>query len=561
MLRELHIKNIAVIEEITISFGDGFHVLTGETGAGKSILIDSINMALGGRCTKDLIRSGTDTATVDLVFEVSPRVEDTLAEHGIETEDGLLYINRQISTDGKSRCRINGHLVPLAQLKTAGEVLITIHGQHDNQSILSPKSHIRFLDDYGKYPELIRKYQEEYQQVRRLQERFDSLVTDEGEKMRRVELLEYQIREIEAAQIKVGEEAELEERRKYLSNIETIAEKSGKAYDFLYGDELQKAAYDSIASAVSELEGIQTYDAHLQSFHQTLNSVLADLEDVTHELKSYLDEIEYQPGELDFLEERLQTLYQLKRKYGGSEEEILAFLAKSRQELSEIENCDAVKEQLEKELLKERKALTVLAKELSEKRRETAIELQTAIMQELSDLDMQKMRFSVSVEHLDGEFTLLGMDKVEFLISGNPGEELKPLIKIASGGEMSRIMLAMKTVLAECDVVETMIFDEIDTGVSGRAAQKIAEKICMLSKERQILCITHLAQIASMADTHFLIEKHSDDDHTKTAVIPLQEDSRKNELARIIGGVRVTDLTLQAAKEMLDMAESLKARR
>ncbi len=561
MLRELHIKNIAVIEDITISFGDGFHALTGETGAGKSILIDSINMALGGRTAKDLIRTGTDTATVDLVFEVSPRVEATLSESGIECEDGLLYINRQITADGKSRCRINGHMVPLAVLKEAADVLITIHGQHDNQSILSPKSHIHFVDDYGCYDELLQQYQEQYKKVQGLISRLDGLLTDESEKMRRKELLEYQIQEIESAKIRVGEEAELEERRTYLSHIEQIVENSGNAYQSLYGDDNQSAAYDGIASAVHALDGIHTYDNRLTAFHQTLTSVLADLEDVTHELKSYLDSIDYEQGELDFLEERLQTLSHLKRKYGGGEEEILAFLAKIKQELSEIENSDALQEELRAELQREKRVLSQLASDLSVKRRETAIELQTAIMQELCDLDMQKMRFSVSVQPLDEDYTPWGIDRVEFLISGNPGEELKPLAKIASGGEMSRIMLAMKSILAESDMVETLIFDEIDTGVSGRAAQKIAEKICMLAKERQILCITHLAQIASMADTHFLIEKTSDEMYTKTTVTPLDGINRKNELARIIGGVMITELTLDAAQEMLDMAESLKERR
>lgn len=561
MLRELHIKNIAVIEDITISFGDGFHVLTGETGAGKSILIDSINMALGGRTPKDLIRTGCDTATVDMVFELSKKAEQALLEAGIESEDGLLYINRQITTDGKSRCRINGHMAPLAQLKEAAEVLLTIHGQHDNQAILSPKTHIYFVDDYGCYQDLLAEYQGQYHKVEALKERLQHLLTDEDEKQRRIALLQYQVQEIQAAQIRLGEEAELEERRTYLSNIEQIAESSNDAYDALYGDERQAAAYDRISSAVRALETIHSFDAQINEFYQTLSSVLADLEDVTHELRAYLDKVDYQPGELDFLEERLQTLFQLKRKYGGSEEEILNYLSRIETELSEIENSDALRDEVSAELKKETDLLAKLAAKLSEKRRETAIRLQTAIMQELSDLDMQKMRFSVAVEPEEGAYTQLGIDKVEFLISGNPGEALKPLAKIASGGEMSRIMLAMKSILAKSDMVETLIFDEIDTGVSGRAAQKIAEKICMLAKDRQILCITHLAQIASMADNHFLIEKNSDETQTKTSVTSLAEEKRKEELARIIGGVMITDLTLQAAQEMLSMAETLKENR
>ena len=560
MLRELHIKNIAVIEDITVSFGDGFHALTGETGAGKSILIDSINMALGGRTPKDLIRTGCDTAMVDMVFEVSEKAETILNDNGIESEDGLLYINRQITTVGKSRCRINGHMVPLTVLKEIAEVLLTIHGQHDNQSILSPKTHIHFVDDYGNYRELLTKYQEQFHRVNETKEKLECLMTDETEKIRRTELLEYQIQEIESAQLKPGEEAELEERKIYLSHIEQIAEKSTNAYQTLYAGE-HGAAYDGISDAVRDLEHISAYDAHLETMHEKLSSVLAELEDVTHELRAYIDSMDYQAGELDVLEERLQTIFQLKRKYGQNEASILAYLEQAKQELSEIENSDELREQLSKQLQQETEKLSGLASKLSEERYETAIRLQTAIMQELSDLDMQKMRFSVSVVPEQDAYSVYGIDKVEFLISGNPGEELKPLSKIASGGEMSRIMLAMKTVLAESDAVETLIFDEIDTGVSGRAAQKIAEKICMLSKDRQILCITHLAQIASMADTHFLIEKKSDDEKTRTSVTPLTAEHRKAELARIIGGVQITDITLQAAEEMLSMAETLKERR
>ena len=560
MLRELHVKNIAVIEDITISFGDGFHALTGETGAGKSILIDSINMALGGRTAKDLIRTGTDAATVDMVFELSPEVERALNELGLESEDGLLYISRQITTDGKNRCRLNGHMVPLSILKEAAELLLNIHGQHDNQSILSPQSHIHFVDDYGNYPELLEEYRLQYEKVQELKQKLESLIVDENEKMRRIELLSYQINEIESAKLRPGEESELEEERSYLSHVEQIIENSGKAYECLYGDE-RNTAYDSVATAMHFLEEIHTYDQRLNDYFQTLTSVLADLEDVTHELKAYQNSVDYEENALDAIEERLQTLFQLKRKYGGNEEQILAQLEKIKAELAEIEDSDALRESLEASLQQETERLSIIAGELSKRRCDAAICLQTEIMQELSDLDMQKMRFSVAVDPIQGQFTPLGSDKVEFLISSNPGEARKPLAKIASGGEMSRIMLAMKSVLANSDIVETLIFDEIDTGVSGRAAQKIAEKICMLAKNRQILCITHLAQIASMADTHFLIEKNSDDTQTKTTVTPLIESRRKEELARIIGGVMVTDLTLQAAQEMLDMAEALKERR
>ncbi len=566
MLRELHIKNIAVIESITVSFNDGFHALTGETGAGKSILIDSINMALGGRTPKDLIRTGADSASVDMVFEPSLSVLKKLEEMGVDDEDGFVYISRQITVDGKSKCRVNGRQVPLSLLKEISEYLLTIHGQNDNQSILSPKTHIYFVDEYGNHTELLNKYYDQYKKVKDIEEKLSSLIVDETDKERRIDLLNYQINEISSANLHSGEETELEERREYLAHIEQIVENTNEAYDELYGDENREGAFDKIVSSVRSMEIISSFDEKLNSFYEGLSSISADLEDITHELKTYIGRIDYQQGELDMIEDRLAVISDLKRKYGSSVEEILAFLNNAENELSQIENSDATRIALEEELQKEYKVLSSIANELSEAREKTAIKLQTNIMEELADLDMQKMRFSVMIEPMkndDGsvKYTSKGCDRVEFLISSNPGEELKPLAKIASGGEMSRIMLAIKSILADGDIVETLVFDEIDTGVSGRAAQKIAEKICMLAKERQILCITHLAQIASMADTHFLIEKNSDDNNTKTTVTTLNDDERKNELARIIGGVKVTDLTYMAAQEMLDMAEKLKEKR
>ncbi len=565
MLRELHIKNVAVIEDVTVTFEDGFHVLTGETGAGKSILIDSINMALGERTDRDLIRAGAETASVDAVFEPGELARKKLLELDIETEDGLLYISRQIGIDGKSRCRLNGHMVPLGQLKEAAVLLLSIHGQNDNQSILSPKTHLGFLDSYGNCQKELKLYQEQYDKVLAIRKKLEQLVTDEAEKERRIDLLKHQINEISSAALKDGEEEMLLERREYLSHFETIVENTEKAYQALYGDEHSESAYDQVSGGVHFLEKVAELDDALNGFYQTLCSVLADVEDVTRELKSYLGNIDIEPGELDAMEERLQLISDLKRKYGGTVTDVLEFLKKAEEELLRIEDCDTEREKLLALLDKEEETLYACAEELSKLRQEKAILLQTAIMDELSDLDMQKMRFSVSIERMEDDekprYTKNGFDRVEFLISPNPGESLKPLTKIASGGEMSRIMLAIKSVLADNDPVETMIFDEIDTGVSGRAAQKIAEKICMLAKNHQILCITHLAQIAGMADVHFFIEKTSDDEHTRTTVTPLSNADKKQELARIIGGVKITDLTLQAAQEMLDMASLVKGRR
>lgn len=565
MLKELHIKNIAVIEEVSIELGSGFQVLTGETGAGKSILIDSINMALGGRGSRELIRTGAESAVVDLAFELEDdRTVDALDELGIECEDKTVVISRKITSDGKSRSHINGRLTPLNVVKEVGELLLTIHGQNDNQSILSPKSHAAFVDEYGGLWDLLKRYRAQYDKVKGIRHELTELETDEREKTKLVELLSFQIDEIKAVKLKAGEEEELDERLTILRNSEQIAEAAGGAYYALHGgDESDNGACDALADAIRHLEEVKDYDPHLVQYYDTLSSVMADMDDVMHELHSYIDGIDYSQSELDEAEGRQSLIYSLKRKYGQSVEEILEYEQKAQERLSAIERSDERRAELTESLDKEIGALTEIAAELTCRRTEAALRLQESIMNELADLDMQKMRFSVSVSPItdsDGEqkFAADGCDRVEFLISANPGEALKPLSKIASGGEMSRIMLAIKSVLSDTDAVETMIFDEIDTGVSGRAAQKIAEKMGMLAKKRQLLCITHLAQLAAMADYHYLIEKNSDGDSTRTTVRAIDGEERQNELARIIGGVKVTELTLDAAKEMLDLADKYK---
>ncbi len=564
MLRELHIKNVAVIEEATVSFNDGFQVLTGETGAGKSILIDSINMALGERASRDIIRSGEEFAQVDITFEVEDnKTIDEIEDLGVDLGDGIILISRRISADGKSKCNINGRLMPLNIVKEVGEKLINIHGQNDNQSILSPKSHIIFVDEYAENQSLKNEYLTQYKKVKDIQAEIDTLKTDESEKERLVELLSFQVGEIDDAKLKAGEEEELLERRDFLANAEKIADNAGGAYYNIHGGDESGGAYDDLMSAVKKLENIKDYDVKISEYCETLTSVLADVEDVMYELRSYMDSINYSEKELDSTENRLSLIASLKRKYGSTAEEVLDFAEKGRERLSLIESSDERLIELNNELNKEKTILNELGEKLTKSRVEASLKLQEAIMVELSELDMQKIRFSVSIAPLydgDGEikFTQNGCDDVEFMISANPGEELKPLSKIASGGEMSRIMLAIKSVLSDSDRVETMIFDEIDTGVSGRAAQKIAEKIGKLSKKRQILCITHLAQIAAMADYQYLIEKNSDDLSTRTTVRCVEDDERISELARIIGGVMVTDTTQDAAREMLSMAENYK---
>ena len=565
MLRELHIKNVAVIEEVTIEFNNGFQALTGETGAGKSILIDSINMALGGRGNRELIRTGAEFASVDLAFEIEDRETiERLEELGIDCEDFMIAISRRIFPDGKSKCHINGRLTPLNVVKEAGELLLTIHGQNDNQSILSPKSHIRFVDEYAGTRALLDEYREQYELLKKIKASLKELDTDESEKERLVELLSFQINEIDGAKLKADEEDVLLERRAFLQNAEQIAESAGGAYYALHGsDESNNGACDAVGDALRKLEMVREYDTRLDGFYNTLSSVMADMEDVTYELHSYIGGVDYSQTELDATEERLSVIADLKRKYGQSIEQILEFAEKSRARLETIEKSDEKRAELLQSLEIETKKLAEISGRLTKARMDAAIRLQESVMNELADLDMQKMRFSVSVSMISDEtgeqkFTPDGCDFVEFLISANPGEELKPLSKIASGGEMSRIMLAIKSVLSDTDNVETLIFDEIDTGVSGRAAQKIAEKMGMLAKKRQLLCITHLAQIAAMADHHYLIEKTSGEDITRTTVCEVSGEERITELARIVGGVMVTELTASAAREMLDMATEYK---
>ncbi len=563
MLLEIHIKNIAVIDEVTITFDRGLHTLTGETGAGKSILIDAINMALGSRAAKDLVRTGTEFAVVDLVFSISDALASKLSELGIELEDDTLIISRRISAEGKSSSRINGSPVPLATVRQVGELLINIHGQNDNQAILSADSHMRMLDYFGKNDDILSAYALVYKKRQEILSEIKNLEQSDAEAARRLDLLKFQIDEIDGAKLRIGEDAELEERRKLLANMENIMEGVSGAYRSLYGEDNMTSGYDLISDATRDLGGIKDYDKALSEYYETLEGVLADVEDITHGLKSYLDKMNFEDGELDIVEGRLAIISNLKRKYGATIEDITEYYNKIVKEMDNLVNSEETLARLRKDLDETEKELSSLAEDLTRARMSAAKELGERVYKELCDLDMQKMRFEVSVtpkltEENEIKYTSDGKDHIEFMISANPGEALKPLIKIASGGEMSRIMLAIKSVLTNSEDAECLIFDEIDTGVSGRAAQKIAEKMASLAKARQVLCITHLAQIASMADIHYLIEKTSEDDYTATTVKVIDGEERKAELARIIGGVRVTDITLSAAEEMLSLANAFK---
>lgn len=557
MLTELQIKNVAIIDNLTINFGVGFNVLTGETGAGKSILIDSINMALGGRTAKDLVRNGTEYAFSQAVFEVNKTVEKKLTEYDIELEDNSLILSRKITADGKSSCRVNGRITPLSIVREIGNMLLNIHGQLDNQALLVSSKHRDFVDSFAGNKDIFTNYSNKYFEYTKLLKKFEELHQSEIDKEHRIELLKFQVNEIKNASLKSGEEEDLIKRREFLMNVENIMSNTIEAHNALYGDEMTKSAYDMLYEASQNLEKAAGYDEKLNSYYDTISSVLADIDDITRELKSYIDGVDYEPEEIDVVQNRLALISDLKRKYNCLDiDSILKYCNKCEDEMAEIENLESTIEAIKEEVKKAKDDLSSAANKLTETRIRAGNLLAKSVMSELAELDMNKVVFEVKISKSD--FTISGCDNIEFLISTNPGENLKPLSKIASGGEMSRIMLAIKSILSKDDIVDTLIFDEIDTGVSGRAAQKISEKICKISRTKQVLCITHLAQIASMGDFHYLIHKDSDDTKTRTFVDLLSNEERKNELSRIIGGVSVTDTTLKAAEEMLQQADNLK---
>ncbi len=565
MLKELHIKNIAVIEEVRIEFGSGFNALTGETGAGKSILIDSINMALGGRSSRDIIRTGCDFALVDLCFEdESEALKESLLDLGIEVEDGLILISRKMSSDGKSVCRINGSMVPLALIRQIAPLLIDIHGQNDNQTLLSADRHIGLLDEYGDLGKEREAYEKEYREVEALKKEIESLNLDSEEKARRLELLSFQAAEISAARLKPGEDEELLELREKLYNMESIISGATTAYAAIYGNE-SGSAFDLLKTAERALSDVSRFDAKLSECYDRLKSIAVEAGDIASDINACLSGTDFNMAELDRIEERLDLINALKRKYGQSISEVIEFGENAKKEAETIQRSDERMDVLKAELSKKMVSLAALSEVLSASRRAAGEELSEELMAELSQLDMPKVRFFVSVSERqdDGitKYNEKGKDDVEFLISANVGESLRPMAKIASGGELSRIMLAVKSVLSKIDGADAMIFDEIDTGVSGRAAQRIAEKISSLAGDRQIFSVTHLAQIAAMADNHYLIEKSDSGERTSTNVRLLNENERIEELARIIGGVSVTDLTRKSAKEMLEMAISKKGKR
>ncbi len=552
MLRLLHIENIAVIEQAEIVFEDGFNVMTGETGAGKSIVIDAISAILGERAYRDMIRTGTSRAAVRAIFDRVPELP-WFAENGVPY-DAETDIRRELTADGKNLCRVNGTAVTVGVLKKLGVQLINIHGQHDSAALFDEAQHLTVLDSFAEDEAERAAYAERYEAVRALRREIDRLSMDESEKLRRMESLQYQIDELTKAHLRPGEEEELEARRKLMQNAEKLSDGLHEASACLDGDSQTDGAATLLGQAERALARLARIDDQLAPLQETVADLMYRVRDCAEQVAEQVDALSFSEAELDDVEQRLDILHRLHRKYGPTCEEMLAYLEKAKNELDEIEFSSDRVEQLKKKLRAAEQAAQEAALVLRERRKRAGEQLSARICSELAELDMKKVEFSCVFT--ETELTPLGADAVAFYMTANAGEALKPLSKVASGGELARIMLALKNVLAERDRVPTLIFDEVDTGVSGRAAQRVAEKLLAVSRTKQVLCVTHLPQLAALADTHFRIAKREADGRTYTSVTPLDFEGRRQELARIIGGASITETTLQSAGEMLKQRQA-----
>ena len=552
MLRLLHIENIAVIEQAEIVFEDGFNVMTGETGAGKSIVIDAISAILGERAYRDMIRTGTSRAAVRAIFDRVPELP-WFAENGVPY-DAETDIRRELTADGKNLCRVNGTAVTVGVLKKLGVQLINIHGQHDSAALFDEAQHLTVLDSFAEDEAERAAYAERYETVRALRREIDRLSMDESEKLRRMESLQYQIDELTKAHLRPGEEEELEARRKLMQNAEKLSDGLHEASACLDGDSQTDGAATLLGQAERALARLARIDDQLAPLQETVADLMYRVRDCAEQVAEQVDALSFSEAELDDVEQRLDILHRLHRKYGPTCEEMLAYLEKAKNELDEIEFSSDRVEQLKKKLRAAEQTAQEAALVLRERRKRAGEQLSARICSELAELDMKKVEFSCVFT--ETELTPLGADAVAFYMTANAGEALKPLSKVASGGELARIMLALKNVLAERDRVPTLIFDEVDTGVSGRAAQRVAEKLLAVSRTKQVLCVTHLPQLAALADTHFRIAKREADGRTYTSVTPLDFEGRRQELARIIGGANITETTLQSAGEMLKQRQA-----
>jgi DNA repair protein RecN (Recombination protein N) len=572
LLIELTIKNLAVIKAITIKFQQGLNILTGETGAGKSILIDALGFLMGGRASADYVRYGEKRAEIDGLFEIDENhvLMSILPQLGIEPpEDGLLILRREINAQGKSICRINGQMVTLSTLREVGPLLVNIHGQHEHQSLMDTERNLSWLDAFaGEDLRIVKKeYIDLYRDYRHVKMEFNKFAKNEQSLAQRQDMLSYQLQEITEADLRPYEDDDLNKEKNRLVNSERLFKSIDDACRSLTGEQ---AALDWLGHALSQIEASAALDDTLSETATQLESLFYQLEESGRWLKSYRNQLEFDPARLEQIDLRLSEIHSLKRKYGKNVEEILEYAASIEDELDLIINRDQKLAQLNQKLMELSQDLALEAIELSNRRQATAAALSSEIEAQLKDLHMEKAKFSVEIRHIDDSRGIdvngrtikvgeTGIDQIEFLISPNPGEPLRPVAKIASGGELSRIMLGMKTILADVEDVGTLIFDEVDTGVSGRAAQAIAEKLALLSRKRQVLCITHLPQMACMADAHFLILKNTTDTETQTEVSLLDAQGRVLELARMLGGAEVTETTKQHAREMVGMANDIKA--
>lgn len=551
MLKELYIENLAVIEKATINFTERLNVFTGETGAGKSILINGINAILGQRVTKDIVRSGKDKAVISAEFiNLDQNTLTKLEELGISCEDDQLFLSREIRSDGGSVARVNSRSVNVAVLREIGETLVNIHGQHDNQILMSPEKHIHILDSFADAEEFLNDYQSSFKELQTLARKIKKMKTDAGQRAFRINQLEDIIQEIEQLKITENEDEEIEQELAVSKNAVVLSEAMFKAINLINGDDDNSGAVDLTSQAEKALESYTDVYAKFEPLYNRLSSTEIELADIAGELSSLLDKLEVDPKRYDYLNQRNDELRKIKKKYGPDLSDVLDTLEKSKEELEQLSGSEVSLNELNKQQTELLTLVSKKAKVLSDFRRKAGERFISRVTEELEFLNMPKVK--LAVDQKPGKLTLNGMDTIEFLISANIGEDPKPIAKIASGGELSRIMLALKNVIADKDSIGTLIFDEIDTGVSGKAAQKIGMKLGEISEIRQVLCVTHLSQIAVMADNHLLIEKNIVNDRTSTTVKSLSFDERKYEIARIMGGDNISELMLENAQQLIE---------
>lgn len=556
MLSELYIENLAVIEKATIDFSDKLNVFTGETGAGKSILINGINAILGQRVTKDIVRTGTDKAVISALFtDIGDNVLQVLDELGISAEDGQLFLTREIRSDGGSVARVNSRAVNVSVLKAIGETLVTIHGQHDNQILMAPERHIEILDSYAESEALIEDYHSSFRELQSIAKKINKIKTEQSKKEFRMAELADIVEEINALNIHEGEDKEIEAELNISKNAVAISEALYMAKQLLSGDDDTDGAVEMTQRASKSVEGYTDIMTEISPIYDRLSSAAIEMEDISEEIGSLLDSLDIDPKRYDYLNQRSDELRRIMKKYGPELDDVLTTLENSQNELDELSGAEQSLDELNKEKERLLAEVSKKAKALSDHRKKAGERFVSMVTEELEFLNMPKVK--LVVQQKTGKLTINGMDSIEFLISANLGEEPKPIAKIASGGELSRIMLALKNVIAEKDCIGTLIFDEIDTGVSGRAAQKIGIKLKQISRLRQVLCVTHLAQMAVMADNHLLIEKNIQGNRTVTTVRTLDHEQRKYEIARIMGGENITELMLENAEQYLKDADNM----